>query len=302
MRHIGSFASEAQARFFTDFLLSRDIRSHLEPEPDRTWSIWIRDEDQILEAQSALARFQANPTAEEFQKAPQAAAKARQAEAEQLEKYRQRVRSGRSIFPKMGGYGIGFLTFVLIFACVLIAIYSKVGNPEWLRALFISDPENPTRRILPEVLHGEIWRLFTPIFMHADITHDPLHLIFNMMWLYQLGSMIEARQSSLFLFIFVTVSAALSNLGQYFLNGPAFYGMSGVVYALAGYVWMRGKYNPTSGLYLNAQSVAILLIWLVVCYTGIIGPVANTAHIVGLLVGMAWGGAAAILATRHGEE
>jgi len=231
---------------------------------------------------------------------PEAAAKAREAEAEQLAKYRRRVRSGRSIFPKMGGYGIGFLTFVLIFACVLVAIYSKVGNPEWLRELFIS--ENLTRRDLPEVFHGEIWRLFTPIFMHADITRDPLHLIFNMMWLYQLGSMIEARQGSLFLFVFVAVSAALSNLGQYFHSGPAFYGMSGVIYALAGYAWMRGKYNPASGLYLDAQSVAILLIWLVLCYVGMIGPVANTAHVVGLLVGMAWGGAAAILATRHGEE
>jgi GlpG protein len=301
MRHIGSFASEAQARFFTDFLLSRDIRSHLEPEADRSWSIWIRDEDQIVEAQSALQRFQANPLAPEFQKAPEAAAKAREAEAEDLAKYRQRIRSRRSIFPKMGGYGAGFLTFTLILVCVVIAVYSRFGNNEWMRNLFISDPLNRTGRDLPEVLHGEIWRLFTPIFMHADILRNPLHLIFNMMWLYQLGSMIEARQSSLFLFIFVAVSAALSNLAQYFLNGPAFYGMSGVVYALAGYIWMRGKYNPASGLYLDRQSVMIMLIWLVVCYTGIVGSIANTAHVIGLLVGMAWGGAAAIFATRHGE-
>jgi GlpG protein len=300
MRHIGSFANEAQARFFTDFLLSHDIRSQLEPEADRSWSVWIRDEDQIEEALAALKRFQANPTAPEFEKAPEAAAKARETEAQDLANYRRRVRSGRSIFPKMGGYGVGFLTFTMIVACVLIAIYSKVGNHEWLRYLFIS--EDATRRDLPEVLHGQIWRLITPIFMHASITKDPLHLIFNMMWLYQLGSMIEARQGSLFLLLFVAISAALSNLGQYFQHGPLFYGMSGVMYALAGYIWMRGKYNPASGLYLDRQSVAILLIWLVVCYTGIVGPVANTAHVVGLLVGMAWGGAAAILATRHGSE
>ena len=300
MRHIGSFANEAQARFFTDYLLSHDIRSQLEPEADRSWSVWIRDEDQIEEALAALKRFQANPTAPEFEKAPEAAARAREKEAEDLANYRRRVRSGRSIFPKMGGYGIGFLTFTMIVACVLIAIYSKVGNPEWLNHLFIS--ENLMRRDLPEVLHGQIWRLITPIFMHASITRDPLHLIFNMMWLYQLGSMIEARQGSLFLFLFVAVSATLSNLGQYFQHGPAFYGMSGVVYALAGYIWMRGKYNPASGLYLDRQSVVILLIWLVVCYTGMVGPVANTAHVVGLLVGMAWGGAAAILETRHGSE
>jgi GlpG protein len=301
MRHIGSFASEAQARYFTDFLLSRDIRSHIDQEPDRTWSLWIRDEDQVEEAQSTLNRFQANPAAPEFQKAPEAAAKARQAEAHDLEKYRQRVRSGRSIFPKLGGYGIGFLTFAMILACVAIAIYSKFGAHEWLNSLYISDPSNFLRRDLPEVMHGEIWRLFTPIFMHADIIANPLHLIFNMMWLYQLGSMIEARQSSLFLLLFVAVSAALSDLGQYFIAGPAFVGMSGVIYALAGYIWMQGKYNPASGLYLDRQNVMYMLIWLVVCFTGIIGHIANYAHVVGLLVGMAWGGAAAILATKHQE-
>ena len=301
MRHIGSFANEAQARFFTDYLLSRDIRSQLEPEADRTWSIWIRDEDQITAAQEALQRFKANPTAQEFQKAPEAAEQARQKEAEDLAKYRQRVRSRRSLFLNFSAYGVGPLTFTMILACVLIAIYSKVGDHQWLRALYISDPMNFLRRDLPEVSHGEIWRLFTPIFMHEDLAKNPLHLIFNMMWLYQLGSMIEARQSSLFLLVFVAVSAALSNLGQYFHSGPAFLGMSGVVYALAGYIWMRGKYNPASGLFLSRQTVVMLLVWLFICYTGMVGPIANTAHAVGLVVGMAWGGAAAILATRHHE-
>ena len=297
MRHIGSFANEAQARFFTDFLLSRDIRSQLEPEADRTWSIWIRDEDQIVEAQSALARFQANPTAPEFQRAPEAAAKARQAEAEDLEKYRRRVRSGRSLFVKFGGYGMGLLTFTLILVCIYVAVFSKLGgNDEWLRGWHISDPENPTQRFLPEVFQGQIWRLFTPIFIH----YGPVHLIFNMIWLYQLGSMIEARQNSLFLLAFVAVSAFISNVAQYvsFHHDPSFGGMSGVVYALAGYIWIRGKYDRASGLFLDRQTVSILLIWLVVCFTGVVGPVANGAHLAGLITGMAWGRVAAWGAVR----
>src|SRR6185437_16613085 len=128
MRQIGSFANEAQARFFTDYLLSRDIRSHLESESDHSWSIWIRDEDQIQEAQSALTRFQANPQAPEFDKAPEAAAKARQAEAEDLARYQRRVRTGSGIFPKTGSYGVGFVTFTLILICVVISILSKIGN------------------------------------------------------------------------------------------------------------------------------------------------------------------------------
>jgi GlpG protein len=300
MRNIGSFTNEAQARFFTDYLLSRDIRSQLEPEADRTWSVWIRDEDQIVEAQAALNRFQANPTAPEFQKAPEAAERARKKEAEDLAKYRRRIRSSRSLFVKFGGYGIGILTFLLMLVCFYVAVFSKVGkNDEWLRAWHISDPENYSAAFLPEVMHGEIWRLVSPIFIHYGL----VHLVFNMLWFYQLGSMIEARQSSLFLFIFIAVSATFSNVAEYVAlhHGAGFGGMSGVVYALAGYIWMRGKYNPSSGLFLDRRSVVVLLVWLFVCYTGMVGPIANSAHAAGLVVGMIWGGAAAILATRHHE-
>jgi len=236
MRQIGSIPNEAQARFFTDYLLSRDIRSQLEPEADRSWSIWIRDEDQITAAEEALKRFQANPMAEEFQKAPEEAARARQKEAEDLAAYRKRVRSRRSVFPAMGNYGVGFLTFLLILTCVTISSFAAFGQTPWLHLLYISDPENLSRQFLPEVFHGEIWRLVTPILMHDDLKHDPFHLLFNMMWLYQLGSMIEARQNTLFLFFFVVISGALSNLAQYVFFGPNFAGMSGVVYALAGYI------------------------------------------------------------------
>ena len=299
MRQIGSLPGEAQARLFADFLHARGIRSEMEAEADRTWSVWILDDDQIAEAQTCLARYQANPNAQEFQAATKDAAKVRKAEAEDLVKFRQRIRTRRSIIPKFGGYGIGLLTFTLMLICFYVAVFSKAGhNKDWLRDWFISDPDNHSGQVLPEVFHGEVWRLFTPIFIHFGI----LHLVFNMMWFYQLGSMIEARQSSLFLFGFITLSALLSNLAQYYFGGDiTFGGMSGVVYALAGYVWIRGKYDRGSGLELDPQSVIILLIWLGVCFTGIVGDIANAAHLVGLIVGMAWGGIAAFFGVRKPE-
>jgi membrane associated rhomboid family serine protease len=33
----------------------------------------------------------------------------------------------------------------------------------------------------------------------------------------------------------------------------------------------------------------MMLIWLVACFTGLLGPIANYAHLAGLLMGMAWG-------------
>jgi GlpG protein len=139
---------------------------------------------------------------------------------------------------------------------------------------------------LPEIRHGEIWRLFTPIFIHFNV----LHIFFNMLWLRDLGSMIEGRQTSLYFAILVLVLAAGSNLGEFFITHQAsFGGMSGVVYGLLGYVWIRGKLDPGSGLYLHRTTVTMMLIWLVVCFTGLVGPVANFAHLTGLLMGMGWG-------------
>ena len=137
----------------------------------------------------------------------------------------------------------------------------------------------------------------TPIFIHFGI----LHLLFNMMWLYQLGSLIEARQGSGQLLVIVIATGIFSNLAQYLMDGPQFGGMSGVVYALAGYVWMRGKYDRASGLFLHQQSVTILLVWLVVCFTNVLGPVANYAHLGGLVSGMAIGRVSAYLAMRKPE-
>jgi GlpG protein len=114
--------------------------------------------------------------------------------------------------------------------------------------------------------------------------------------------MIEARQGSGVLAALVAVIALCSNLAQfYYTHYPYFGGMSGVVYGLAGYAWMRGKYDRASGVGLDPQSVTILLVWLVICYTGVIGSVANTAHLVGLIVGMVWGRVSAFWASRKPE-
>ena len=65
--------------------------------------------------------------------------------------------------------------------------------------------------------------------------------------------------------------------------------MSGVVYGLVGYVWIRGKFDAGSGLYLHSSTVTMMLIWFFVCLVGIMGPIANAAHAAGLVSGMAWG-------------
>lgn len=298
MRQIGHIADEKQARVFGDHLLASRIRNEIEAD-DHTWAVWILEEEQVADAQARLELFRANPAAPEFLAAGAQAAQAREAEARDLADYKKRVRTGKSLFPKLGGYGVGPLTFGLIVVCVMVAVYSRLGkDSEFVRKLLLADPEYAGHAFLAQVRAGEFWRLFSPAFIHFGL----LHLLFNLMWLYQLGCMIEARLGTFTFALLVAVTDVGPMLAQYLVLGPGYVGgMSGVVYGLAGYVWMRGKYDRASGVFLDRQNVQWLLIWLVVCYTGAVGTVANTAHLAGLIIGVVWGRVSAWFAARKPE-
>ena len=97
---------------------------------------------------------------------------------------------------------------------------------------------------------------------------------------------------------FILLAAVVSNLRQYFLSGPAFGGMSGVNYALFGYIWIRGNIDPRFGLQLDQGTITMLLIWFVVCFTGLVDNIANAAQTLGLIVGVIAGWLAAQRALR----
>lgn len=174
------------------------------------------------------------------------------------------------------------VTATLIAFSIFVALISKLGRDfHFLHFLFISE----YRQGLPEIFSGQIWRLFTPIIIHFGI----MHIAFNLLWLYQLGSAIEQRQSSQRMIILVIVIALLSNLSQFFWSGPIFGGMSGVVYGLLGYVWAQGKFNIRSGLHLDKNITVMMLIWFIVCWSGLVGNIANMAHTIGLVCGVLLG-------------
>jgi GlpG protein len=277
MRPIGQLPGEEQARRFGDFLLARGIHHQIESEGDGHWTVWIQEEDRVAEAQQWLRRFQSNPDAPDFAEGARVTRQQREAGTEAASGAPRRAWKTRGVLPRFGAFGAGGLTVALMAVCVAVALFSRMGRGGgWLPHLLLW---------LPAVLQGEVWRLVTPIFVHFGVWH----LLFNLLWLFQLGSMIERRLGAGTLAALVLGSAAVSNLAQALVSGPNFGGMSGVVYALAGYIWMRGKHDPNADVYLDPQSIQWLVIWLVICFTGLLGPVANTAHLVGLLTGAAWG-------------
>jgi len=288
MRLIGHLTDENSARAFADYLYVQGIENQLEQDKYDGWGIWISDEDKIGRASDLLTAFRQNPSDPKYTKEAKGAAELRAQEQKDQETYRKRLRSRRHLFRPLTAYGFGPLTFIMIIISVIVSLLSNFGqNHGAIMGLFITDfSTGRWDTTLPEIRHGEVWRLITPIFIHIGY----LHIILNMLWLRDLGSMIEGRQSSLHLLILTIVIAICSNLGQVYIgHSPGFGGMSGVVYGLLGYVWMRGKFDPASGLYLHPYNVIMMIVWFFACYTGYFGSIANTAHAVGLGIGIAWG-------------
>ncbi len=290
MRTIGNLASQKAAARFSDFLFVRGIENQIEPEDDGTFSLWIIDEDHVASAANMLATFRANPDARDFDRSDDAEKKRRA--AEQSDKARRStVTDDARVAYEQNFQPTPYFTWLLIAMSVAVAIYSKLGDDKLaIHRLFIADATAYGdfilwSRGLADVRAGQVWRLVTPIFIHFGLPH----VLFNMMWLKDLGALIETRFGGIYMLALVVVSAALSNLGQYFWNGPSFGGMSGVVYALFGFLWIRGKCDPTAGWQLNPQAVYWMIGWFVLCVTGMVGDVANAAHGAGLAVGMAWG-------------
>lgn len=137
---------------------------------------------------------------------------------------------------------------------------------------------------------GELWRPITPIFIHLGVAH----ILFNMMWLNSMGRAIEYVRGTKRFLVLCLILAVTSCLAQLFWAGPAFGGMSGVVFGLIGYVWMKGKTQPHLGIGLEQQTVVYSFLWLFLCMSGAMGAIANAAHLMGFVVGIAIGARQAI--------
>lgn len=74
-------------------------------------------------------------------------------------------------------------------------------------------------------------------------------------------------------------------------NVPArFGGMSGVVFGLIGYLWMKGRTQPQQGLGIANEQLVMTVLWMLLCIGGAFGPIANAAHVTGFIAGILVGG------------
>ncbi len=174
---------------------------------------------------------------------------------------------------------LGQISMVLIIISVMATFFVFFKKEEFLY-WFVFSPRGES--LLSVLSKGEIWRVITPIFLHFGW----LHILFNMLWLKDLGSIMEQTKGKGFFLIFVLMTGLLSNFGQYLVSTAPFGGMSGVVYALLGHLWMSKSFHPEYPYALPKRDVVLMIGWFIFCFTGLMGPIANSAHGVGLGLGM----------------
>ncbi len=289
MRLLENFDAEQDAQEAVEVLFVHGITATMKQGRDDSFSLWVHEEDEMDAARDLLVQIRENP-----QMRPEIAsrAKAMRSEAKKSAKSarHREARAREALAPKTG---IGPVTMALIAACVIVAVLTKLGDDTAaLRPFtFVGFEIIGETRALPRgwasyLVDQQWWRLLTPIFIHFGI----MHIGFNGWWLKDLGSAIEREHSSKVLIAMVLIMGVTSNVAQYVIEGGfLFGGMSGVVFGLFGFIWIRGRFDPTSRLGMPKQTVMWMMAWFAICFTGIVGPIANTAHAVGLVVGGAWG-------------
>lgn len=291
MRKIGIVQTNEQATSLGDFLFLKGVANTVEEGNDGAWEIWVHDDDQLEEAQRCMAEFNEEDHASELQALRKKAARERRRKDRKERSGQKAVIEGYQVWSGPGTTPMGYFTVILmVISCgffLLAQMQRQGGYPDLLYITSVDEQGGylQWQEGLSEIRQGQVWRLVTPIFMHFGW----IHLIFNMMWLADLGSMIERSKGTWFLVLLVLLTAVVSNLGQYLVSSPYFGGMSGVVYALLGYAWMLSRYDPSKGVRLHQTTVTMMLVWFVLCFTGVLGPIANTAHAVGLGLGVGWG-------------
>jgi GlpG protein len=153
--------------------------------------------------------------------------------------------------------------------------------------------------LFKDLKKGDFWRVFTPTFLHIEL----LHLLFNLLWLWMLGKMMEKNLKPLSYVLFILLASAFTNTLQYLATGPLFMGFSGVVAAQAGFIWVRKKVAPWEMYPVDKNALVFLWVFIfgmlalqIVAFflemfhiVSFQMNLANTAHVSGVVFGMILG-------------
>jgi len=273
-----AFNQQSPAHLLANYLTSQSISATV-MQSDKEFVVVLDDHAHVDRAKVIAEDFLTNPTHPKYQQAAWDRGKNVQ------------------LAPSGSGFSVKNIindaikapfTSVVFLLCVAVYTLSLLGLFAPIAQHLLMQPFS----VLSE--NHEWWRLLGPAFIHFSA----LHIIFNLLWWGMLGAKIERTLGVSMLLIVFLVSATISNAAQAIFSDPVqanlylFGGLSGVVYAVMGFVWWLGWLRPSWGLSLPNSIVGFMLVWLVLGYADILWVnMANAAHTAGLISGCLLAGA-----------
>jgi len=192
--------------------------------------------------------------------------------------------------PLRAIFGQHSFTNVVTVACIALYVVSLMLDP---RAAFSArspfDALAPSNAAL-EALGGagtepwrvgQWWTIFTAVYLHGSI----LHILFNVLWIRQLGPAVEQLFGPARLMVIFTVAGAVGFVVSNWVGHPFTIGASGAVFGLLGAIVAFGKKRGgTFGAMVLRQYGYMALMMFVLSF--FIRAVNNAAHAGGFAGGL----------------
>ena len=282
MHTLVCFSSPHPAYTLMDYLTSQRL-SCIVREIDQQHCVVLENEADMEQAKAITAHFVDAPNDPRYQAASW--------DNDNSQVFSSRSGRGSSMFnwlqnpdvkAQLTRYPLTYLIMlvnVVVFGMMTVSIETRM----WVDSMLFIVPINELQQT------GQWWRLLTPDFLHFS----GIHIAFNLLWWWILARPIEQYLGKVSLIITFVIISLSANIGQLYVDGPNFGGMSGVVYGLLGFTWWLGWLKPLWGFKIQPQIVGFMLVWLMIGYADVLFvSMANTAHTLGLISGcllaLAW--------------
>jgi membrane associated rhomboid family serine protease len=132
----------------------------------------------------------------------------------------------------------------------------------------------------------EVWRWFSNLFLHASVSH----IFFNMLGLYFFGKIVEEEVGRKWYLAIYFAAGLLGNFAFMFTSTAPAIGASAAIFGLMGAAMLLKPLRKTHmyvfPLPLGIVAILFALFESLIVSSGVIGPVANIAHVAGMVVGI----------------
>ncbi|WP_439327950.1 rhomboid family intramembrane serine protease [Lonepinella sp. BR2357] len=173
--------------------------------------------------------------------------------------------------------------FTLFITALCVILYAISNTLDMESEVLLNATHFPAEPVEQQ----DYWRYLTHTLMHLSVAH----IGFNLAWWWLFGGAIEKTFGSLTLILLYLIAGVGSGLAQNWASGPWFFGLSGVVYAVMGFVFCVDKFGQHRQFDLPEGFFSMLLVGIAF---GFISPfigieMGNAAHISGLIIGLIFG-------------